>query len=117
VQLLENEDGRTLLKYEGDMQVGGRLASVGQRLIDTASKSMIQQGLESLNNSLRARAEAEAEGIEVEYVPPSEAKFAAAVARDMAKEMMPPPQTMELVVVVAVLAFLIGFLLGSRGKD
>lgn len=117
VQLFENEDGRTLLKYEGDMQVGGRLASVGQRLIDTASKSMIQQGLESLNNSLRARAEAEAEGIEVEYVPPSEAKFAAAVARDMAKEMMPPPQTMGLVVVVAVLAFLIGFLLGSRGKD
>jgi carbon monoxide dehydrogenase subunit G len=117
VQLFENEDGRTLLKYEGDMQVGGRLASVGQRLIDTASKSMIRQGLESLNNSLRARAEAEAEGIEVEYVPPSEAKFAAAVARDMAKEMMPPPQTMELVVVVAVLAFLIGFLLGSRGKD
>ena len=117
VQLFEKEDGRTLLKYEGDMQVGGRLASVGQRLIDTASKSMIQQGLESLNNALRARAEAEAEGIEVEYVPPSEAKFAAAVARDMAKEMMPPPQTMGLVVFVAVLAFLIGFLLGSRGKD
>ena len=45
-------DGTTLMEYEGDMQVGGRLASVGQRLIDTASKSMIRQGLDSLNNAL-----------------------------------------------------------------
>ena len=42
VQLFERDDGKTLMQYEGDMQVGGRLASVGQRLIDTASKSMIQ---------------------------------------------------------------------------
>jgi carbon monoxide dehydrogenase subunit G len=116
VQLFEHGDDKTLLKYDGDMQVGGRIASVGQRLIDTASRSMIQQGLESLNNSLQVR-EAEAEGIELEYTPPTEAQFATAVARDVAKEMMPPPQTMGLVVVVAVLAFLIGLWLGSRGRD
>jgi hypothetical protein len=116
VQLFEQEDGTTILKYDGDMQVGGRIASVGQRLIDTASRSMIQQGLESLNNSLQAR-EAEAEGVELEYTPPTEAEFAAAVAKDVAKEMMPPPQTAGLVLVVAVLAFLIGLWLGSRGKD
>jgi hypothetical protein len=98
------------------MQVGGRIASVGQRLIDTASRSMILQGLESLNHSLVAR-EAAAEGIELEYTPPTEAKFAAAVAKDVAKEMMPPPQTMGLVVVVAIVAFLIGLWLGSSGKD
>jgi carbon monoxide dehydrogenase subunit G len=116
VQLLELEDGKTLIKYEGEMQVGGRIAGVGQRLIDTASRSMIGQGLESLNNALTARTAAEEKGIEVEYVPPTEAKFAAAVARDMAKEMLPPPQTMGLVLAVAAIAFLIGFLLGRQGR-
>ena len=43
IQLFEQEDGRTLLKYEGDLQVGGRIAGVGQRLIDTASRSMIER--------------------------------------------------------------------------
>ena len=115
VSLFEQEEGRTLLKYEGDMQVGGRLASVGQRLIDTASKSMIAQGLESLNNALKARMKAEEEGSEVEYVPPTEAEFAAAVARDMAREMLPPAQIAGIVLaVVAVIALLI-FLLNRDG--
>lgn len=114
VQLLEYEGDKTLIKYEGDMQVGGRIASVGQRLIDTASRSMINQGLESLNNALKARMRAEVEGVEIEYVPPSEAEFAAAVAKDVAGEMLPPPETMGWVLVVAVIAFFIGFLLGRR---
>jgi carbon monoxide dehydrogenase subunit G len=117
VKLLEQEDGRTLMLYEGDMQVGGRLASVGQRLIDTASRSMIGQGLESLNNALRARMRAEAEGVEVEYRPPTEAQFAAAVAKDMAGEMLPPPQTLGIIlaVVAALLVFII--LLGKRRRS
>ena len=103
VQLIELEDGQTLLKYEGDMQVGGKIASVGQRLIDTASKSMISQGLESLNNSLKARMRAEEEGVEVEYVPPTEAEFAAAVAKDVAREMLPPAQIVGIVAAVAAI--------------
>jgi carbon monoxide dehydrogenase subunit G len=117
VQLLELDDEKTLIKYEGEMQVGGRIAGVGQRLIDTASRSMINQGLESLNNALKARGEAEAEGVEVEYTPPSEAKFAAAVARDMAREMLPPPQTLGVMLAIAAVAFLFGFLLGRQGRQ
>jgi carbon monoxide dehydrogenase subunit G len=120
VQLLEHEDGKTLIKYDGDMEVGGRIANVGQRMIDTASRSMIAQGLESLNSALQARLRAEEEGVEVEYTPPSEAKFAAAVAKDMAQEMLPemlpPPETMGIILIVAVLAFIFGFLLGKRGE-
>jgi carbon monoxide dehydrogenase subunit G len=119
VQLVELEDGQTLLKYEGDMQVGGKIASVGQRLIDTASKSMISQGLESLNNSLKARMRAEEEGVEVEYVPPTEAEFAAAVAKDVAREMLPPDQIVGIVAaIVAVVAAiaLVVFLL-KRDKE
>lgn len=114
IQLFEQEDGRTLLKYEGDLQVGGRIAGVGQRLIDSASRSMIGQGLESLNNSLQARMQAEEEGVEVEYVPPSEAEFAAAVARDVAREMLPPPQTMGIILAVAAAILLLVFWLSKR---
>lgn len=122
VVLLEHEDGKTLMKYDGDMEVGGRLANVGQRLIDTASRSMIAQGLESLNNALKARLQADEEGVEVEYVPPTEVEFAAAVAkdvaRDMAGEFLASPQAMwALVAVVAAVGILIGFLLGRGSRD
>ena len=121
VRLLEAEEGKTLMQYEGEMQVGGRLANVGQRLIDTASRSMVGQGLESLNNALKARMQAEEEGVEVEYVPPTEAEFAAAVAKDMAGEMLPPPKMLLIVLAVVVAAIVAGILilvkLGSEEEE
>jgi len=117
LHLAEQEGDRTLLKYEGEMQVGGRIAGVGQRLIDTASRSMIGQGLDALNEALKARQRAEVEGVEVEYTPPTEAEFAAAVARDVARDMLPPPQTMGLALVVATVAFLLGFWMGRLGRE
>jgi carbon monoxide dehydrogenase subunit G len=117
IELTEQEDGTTLLKYEGDMQVGGRIASVGQRLIDTASRSMIGQGLESLNNALRARMQAEEEGLEVEYIPPTEAEFAAAVARDVARDMLPPPQMLALILAIIAAILVIGIWVGKRRTD
>lgn len=117
VQLIELEEGQTLLKYEGDMQVGGKIASVGQRLIDTASKSMISQGLESLNNSLKARMQAEEEGVEVEYVPPTEAEFAAAVAKDVAREMLPPAQIVGIVAAVAAVVAAIALVVFLLKRD
>jgi len=116
VKLVEQEDGKTLMQYEGDMQVGGRIASVGQRLIDIASRSMINQGLESLNNALKARLKAEEEGVEVEYEAPTEAEFAAAVAKDVAGEMLPPPQILGIVLAVVAVILVLAILLG-RKKD
>ena len=83
VQLLP-EDDKTLMKYEGDMEVGGRLASVGQRMMDSVSKSLLKQGLDSLNQSLIARTAAEGSGEAVKYQAPSETEFVSAVAKDMA---------------------------------
>jgi len=54
VDLFEQSDGKTLMKYKGEVQIGGRVASVGQRLFDTVSKSMIKQGLNKLNEILLA---------------------------------------------------------------
>jgi carbon monoxide dehydrogenase subunit G len=117
VKLVELEENQTLLKYEGEMQVGGKIASVGQRLIDTASRSMIAQGLESLNNALKARMQAEEEGVEVEYVPPTEAEFAAAVAKDVAREMLPPAQIVGIVAAVAAVAAVIALLIFILKRD
>ena len=55
VLLIEQGDGTTLMKYEGAFQVGGRLVSVGQRLIDSVSKKMLRQGLDTLNKALQER--------------------------------------------------------------
>jgi carbon monoxide dehydrogenase subunit G len=51
VHLTEQDDG-TLMKYEGDIQIGGKLASIGQRLIDMTSKTMIRQGMKGLDAAL-----------------------------------------------------------------
>jgi uncharacterized protein len=117
VRLSEQADGATLMSYDGDVQIGGKLASVGQRLIDTASRSIIGQGLESLNGVLQARMSAATKGVEVEYTPPSETQFARGVARDMAKEMLSTPQAKwALVAIVAAVAMVIGFILGRLGS-
>jgi len=83
VQLFEKAANQTQMTYQGEVQIGGRLAGVGQRMIDTVSKSMIRQGLGTLNEAIKARGAARADAKEAEYTPPSETKFAAAVAKDM----------------------------------
>lgn len=118
VRLNEQADGATLMSYDGEIQIGGKLASVGQRLIDSAGRSIIGQGLESLNGVLQARMQAAAKGVEVEYTPPSETEFARGVARDMAKEMFASPQAKwALVAIVAAVAMVIGFFLGRISSE
>lgn len=51
VDLIEEGDS-TRMRYIGEMQIGGRLASVGQRLLDMTSKSMIKKGFEVLDQRL-----------------------------------------------------------------
>jgi hypothetical protein len=41
----------TEVKYEGDVQVGGTIASVGQRLLDTTSKMIIKKFFEKLSEA------------------------------------------------------------------
>jgi hypothetical protein len=55
VILISQGDARTLVRYSGEIQIGGRVASVGQRLFDTVSKSMIEQGFNKLNGILQER--------------------------------------------------------------
>jgi hypothetical protein len=119
------------MKYEGELQVGGKLAGVGQRMIETVSKSMTRQGLESLNKALEARIAPQAEGVEsekVEYKPPSEAEFAKAVVKDMAADVAaslpsaadifgPENQTAWIAVVAALIGVVVGFWLGKGSAE
>ena len=52
---LSEEDGKTVLTYSGDAQIGGMLASVGQRLIEGASKQMINQSVKALIEQIAQR--------------------------------------------------------------
>ena len=47
----QQEDGKTLVTYTGEVQVGGKLASVAQRLIELTSKSIIRHGLQKINKN------------------------------------------------------------------
>ena len=58
VQLTEQADGSTLMSYSSDMQVGGRIAAVGQRLFDSVAKMMTRQALDALDRELRQRLDA-----------------------------------------------------------
>ena len=117
VQLIDQGDDATLMKYEGDMQVGGKLAGVGQRMLGTVSKRMTRQGLETLNKALQARKQGEVEGQEVEFTPPSETEFAAAVAKDMAREMLPPAQSVGIIIAVVAAVLIVVLLLGRRRSE
>ncbi|MBN1314316.1 MAG: hypothetical protein JXA42_02570, partial [Anaerolineales bacterium] len=109
--------------------VGGRLAGVGQRLMESVSKSIIRQGLDALNatlkpapdesvaerDSISAQAPREAEPSKM--AAPSETQFAATVARDVVKDLAgdwitPESMTIWMTGMVAIVAMLAGFWLG-----
>ena len=56
---LEHADGVTTMLYSGDTSVGGKIASVGQRLLDVAAKTIANQSLNALARKVRDRIEAE----------------------------------------------------------
>lgn len=101
--VLVEEDGQTILQYEGDAQVGGRLASVGQRLLDTSAKAIVRQGLEGLEQQVQARMTPVTENGDAapaEFVPPpppSQIEFATGVAKNMMDDMLAEEKRDELI--------------------
>lgn len=47
--------GGTLMRYRADLQIGGKIAGVGQRVIDSAARTITRQGLEALNREMESR--------------------------------------------------------------
>jgi hypothetical protein len=103
----------TVLTYDLDAQVGGRVAGVGQRLIESSAKSITRQGLEGLARELAAMAPAAAgETAAAPPAPPpvqpTQAEVAARVASDVARDLVPPERRPWLIggglLVLAVVA-------------
>jgi carbon monoxide dehydrogenase subunit G len=53
---LEDAGGKTLLRYDSDAKIGGRIATVGQRLLDSSAKAITKQSLEGLAAVIQSRA-------------------------------------------------------------
>ncbi|MCX7976968.1 MAG: carbon monoxide dehydrogenase subunit G [Bellilinea sp.] len=116
VQFIDQGDGTTLMKHEGEMNIGGALASVGQRMIDSVAKTMIRQAFEVLDKALEARLAAKASGSEVvDFKPPSETEFAAAVAKDMAGGLTKIPEVRLLMYIIPLVAVLVLLAVLFRG--
>ncbi len=54
VELVPNEIG-TLLKYDGEIAIGGTIARIGQRLVEAAAKMLLNQGIKALKNKIEER--------------------------------------------------------------
>ena len=50
---LTAQNGATVIDYDGDVQVGGTIASVGQRLLDTTARLMIKKFFEQLTSAAK----------------------------------------------------------------
>ncbi len=92
------EDGEsTILSYTGETQVGGRIASVGQRLMESSTQALISQSLEALDIIIAARVQ----GAELDEIPeieaPSDLAFAAGVTRKMLEDLVPAERRSELI--------------------
>jgi hypothetical protein len=55
---LAAEAGGTRISYDADAQIGGKLASVGQRLIEASARAIVAQSLEGLHENIKLRAAA-----------------------------------------------------------
>ena len=55
IELDEQPGPVTVMNYSSDVQVGGKIAAVGQRLLESVGKMMTLQALDALNKELQAR--------------------------------------------------------------
>lgn len=93
LRLADAPAGGTILRYDIDANVGGRVAGVGQRLLESSARSITKQGLEGLGRELqamRAVAEATPSAVPPPQAPPTQAEFAVRVAGDVARDLVPP---------------------------
>ena len=111
------DGGETVVHYDVDAKVGGKLAQIGSRLIDSTAKKLSKQFFDSLAEKLGGGEEAEAEdAAELEPAAPSvDAAQEGAPAEAAGPPLAPAAQRMGLptaawvgaVVVVAVVLILV----------
>lgn len=102
---LEETDEGTVMHYVGEAQVGGRIAQVGQRLMESSARAIVKQSLDNLSRQVDARQQSgespAQEGQKNETAetppPPSQTEFAVGVAREMLGEYVPVEKQPQLI--------------------
>jgi len=111
LKLADAEGGGTRVIYDLDADVGGRIAGVGQRLLESSAKVITRQGLEGLGRELAALKEAEATATPmVPPVQPTQTVLAAKVAGGVLAELVPQQRRPWLVGAVLLVLALVIFL-------
>ena len=62
IELSDAGNDTTLMQYSSDIQVGGKIAALGQRLLESVGRKMMKESLEALELELRERLAARGEG-------------------------------------------------------
>jgi len=111
----------TTLRYDLDAQIGGRIAGLGQRLVESSAKSITRQGLEGLSRELAAMTDPVREKKVEETtavvppapppVRPTQAEVAARVAGDVARDLVPAEKRPWVIGVGLALLAILAFLL------
>jgi carbon monoxide dehydrogenase subunit G len=86
----------TTMRYDADAQVGGKIASVGQRLVDASSRAVVKQSLEGLHENVKRRHAARVATEAAAAAAATAADAAAAASADGATE-LPPASPAPLV--------------------
>jgi carbon monoxide dehydrogenase subunit G len=120
--VLTATDTGTMLRYQGEAQVGGRIASVSQRLMESSARAITKQSLQSLERQVAAQVEPEVETTVAGETavtpqapsstaappPPSQTEFMLGVTKEVFEEYIPNPLHRKL---LARLAMFIGMLI------
>jgi len=78
--VLEPAGTGTRIRYDSDAQIGGKIASVGQRLVETSARAIVKQSLEGLGENIKIRAEVHRARATAEPPPPAASPSADAPA-------------------------------------
>lgn len=109
----------TVLRYDGVVHVSGRIASVGQRVMESSARSVVKQSLENLEKQIQAQLQPAPEPDGAAPVtaplteppaPPSQTAFMANLTRDVVADLIRDPQARRLVIGLGVAAVLLGLM-------
>ena len=113
----------TLLRYQGEGKVGGRMASVSQRLMESSAKAITKQCLQSLEKQVVVQVEPQVKmddggetAVSAEPAqsaappPPGQTEFMLGVTKEVIEDYMPNPQHRQLLAGAAVIFVLFAFL-------
>ncbi len=118
--MLEAIEGSTRIHYDGTVQISGRIASVGQRVMDSSAKSIVRQSLQNLDRQIQARLEPVATATAAELgvtrsaapAPPNQFEFMRNVTSDVIADLIPDPQQRKLLMGVGLAVLVVGLVNG-----